>query len=79
MNIIAGMASENFERLAFPLGIARSDPQQETAMVQMLIEMPGMLVTDEARKRRSDQAPGAAGKRRRSKDAKQRAAGGSYR
>jgi len=40
--------------------IARSDPQQETATVQMLVEMLGVLVTDEAGERGSDQAARAA-------------------
>jgi hypothetical protein len=79
MNILPGMTAQNSEGLAFMLGVAGSDPQQETAMVQMLVEMLGVLVTDEARERGSDQAAGAAGNCRRSENAEQRAAGGGDR
>ena len=60
MNILPGMTAQNSEGLAFMLGVAGSDPQQETAMVQMLVEMHGVLVTDEAGERGSDQAARAA-------------------
>ena len=59
--------------------IARSDPQQETATVQMLVEMLGVLVADGARESGTDQAAGAAGNGRRGENAEQCAAGGGNR
>lgn len=73
------MTAQNFEGLALMLSIAGSDPQQKTPVVQMLVEMLGVLVTDEARERGSDQAAGAASNCRRGKNAEQSAAGGGDR
>ena len=79
MNILPRMMAQNSEGLALMLSIAGSDPEQKTAMVQMLVEMLGVLVTDEARECCSDQAAGAASNRRRSENAEQGAAGGGDR
>ena len=48
-------------------------------MMQMLVEMLGVLVADEAGERGSDQAAGAASNCRRGENAEQRAAGGGDR
>jgi len=79
MDIVSRMAAQNFECLPFAVGIARSDPQQQAAVLQMLIEVLGMLVADKPCQCRSDQAACAAGNRRRSKHAEQRASGCRHR
>ena len=78
MDIVSRMAAQNFKCLLLALGVARSHPQQQTAVVQVLVEMLGMLVADKPRQCRPDQAAGAAGNRRRCKNAEQRTSGRSY-
>ena len=78
VNVMAGMAVQNVQGLTLPLGIAGSYPKQETAMVQMLIKMLGVLMSDKARQRRRDQPAGSAGDCRCGKDAQQRSAGSSH-
>jgi hypothetical protein len=79
MDIVSRMAAQNFECLLFAVGVPRSDPQQQAAVLQMLIEMLCVLVADEPCQCRPDQAAGAASNRRRRKNAEQRTSGGSYR
>jgi hypothetical protein len=78
MDIVSRVAAQNFKCLLLTVGVARSHPQQQTAVVQVLVEMLGMLVADKPRQRRPDEAAGAAGNRRRGKNAEQRTSGGSY-
>ena len=78
MDVMGRVAAQNLEAL-FALGVARSDPQQESAVVQMLIEMLGVLVTDVARQSCRDQTAGSAGNRRCNKYTEQRATGGRHR
>ena len=61
MDVMGRVAAQNLEGSLFALGVARSDPQQESAVVQMLIEMLGALVTDVARQSCRDQTAGSAG------------------
>ena len=79
MDIVSRMAAQNLECLSFTVGIARSHPQQEAAMLEMLIEMLGMLVADVPCQRRPDQPASATSNRRRRKNTKQRASGGRHR
>ncbi len=65
MDIVSRMAAQNFECLPF-------------AVLQMLIEVLGMLVADEPCQCRPDQAAGAASNGRRRKNAEHRTSGGSY-
>jgi hypothetical protein len=75
MDVMGRVAAQNLEAL-FALGVARSDPQQESPVVQMLIEMLGVLVTDVARQSCRDQTAGSAGNRRCNKYTEQRVTGG---
>jgi hypothetical protein len=67
MDIVSRMAAQNFECLLFAVGVPRSDPQQQAAVLQMLIEMLCVLVADEPCQCRPDQAAGAASNVRRRK------------
>ena len=79
MDVIGRVTAQNLEGSLFALGVARSDPQQESAVVQMLVEMLGVLVTDVARQSCRDQTAGSAGNRRCNKYTEQRATGGRHR
>src|SRR5262245_10927941 len=43
MNVLGRVSAQDLESLMFVLGIARSDPLQQPAVVEVLIEMPGVL------------------------------------
>lgn len=79
MHIMSRVMTQNLECFLFALSIARSHPEEQTAVFQMLTEMPGMLMADESRQCRPDQAAGAPCNRRRREDAEQRTAGSRHR
>jgi hypothetical protein len=79
MDVMGRVAAQNLESLLFAFGIARSDPQQQAAVTEMLVEMLGMLVADVARQGRTEQAAGATGNHGRRKYAEQRAARSGHR
>ena len=78
MDIVSRMAAQNFECLLFAVGVPRSDPHQQAAVLQMLIEMLCVLVADEPCQCRPEHAAGAASNRRRRENAEQRTSGGRY-
>jgi hypothetical protein len=79
MHVMSRVMTQNLERFLFALSIARSHPEEQTAVFQMLSEMPGVLMADESRPCRPDQAGGAVCNRRRPEDAEQRTAGSRHR
>ncbi len=74
MNVVGRMSLENVERRLGVFRVARSDPQQQSTALQMLVEMLAVLVADIPRQSGSHESTGAAGDSRGRNGGEQRAA-----